>query len=136
MNLHIQSNTFEDASNEAIKDYLETTYPGDIAFFLEHPLDILTTLQLAEHVLLKNAAKAMFAESPDLEAQMAIFATEEKLTFNDIKRHSGCVMQLIEISELYIRNTIMWRVVLDGSLERKEIPELPMEAVREALVNS
>jgi ATP-dependent DNA helicase RecG len=33
----------------------------------------------------------------------------------------------------YIRNNIRWRVVLDGSIKRKEIPEIPTDAVREAM---
>ncbi|MDR1993440.1 MAG: winged helix-turn-helix transcriptional regulator [Nitrososphaerota archaeon] len=32
--------------------------------------------------------------------------------------------------------TIHWRIVFDGSVQRKEIPEIPMDAIREALVNS
>jgi ATP-dependent DNA helicase RecG len=42
----------------------------------------------------------------------------------------------LEIAERYIRNTIRWRVVLDGSIQRKEISEIPMDAVREAIINS
>jgi hypothetical protein len=38
----------------------------------------------------------MFSKNPDLEIQMAIFATEEKLTFNDICRTSRRVVDLIE----------------------------------------
>jgi len=55
---------------------------------------------------------------------------------NDIKRYSGSITSLVEIAETYIKNNIRWRVVLDGSIQRKEIPEIPMDAVREALVNS
>ena len=36
----------------------------------------------------------------------------------------------------YIRKNIRWRVVFDGLLQRKEIPEIPMDAVREAIINS
>jgi len=71
-----------------------------------------------------------------LEVQMAIFAGPERLTFNDIKRESGNVTSLIETAERYIRNNIRWRVIFDGSMQRKEIPEIPMDAVREALINS
>ena len=71
-----------------------------------------------------------------LEVQMAIFAGTERLTFNDIKRESGSVVRLVETAEKYIRNNIHWRVVLDGSIQRKEIPEVPIDAIREALVNS
>ena len=37
---------------------------------------------------------------------------------------------------MYIRRNIRWRVVRDGSVARMEIPEVPVEAVREALLNS
>ena len=45
-------------------------------------------------------------------------------------------MQLAAIAEKYIRNNIRWRVVFDGSLQRNEIPEIPVDAVREAIINS
>jgi ATP-dependent DNA helicase RecG len=67
---------------------------------------------------------------------MAIFAGTERLTFNDIARKSGSVTELVEIAEKYIRNNIRWRVLLDGSIQRKEIPEIPIEAIREAIINS
>jgi ATP-dependent DNA helicase RecG len=85
---------------------------------------------------LKNAADILFVGSRMLEVQMAIFAGTERLTFNDIKRYNGSVTSLIELAEAYIKNNIRWRVVLNGSIQRKEIPEIPMDAVREALVNS
>lgn len=33
-------------------------------------------------------------------------------------------------------SNIHWRVHFDGSLQRKEIPEIPADAIREALINS
>ena len=85
---------------------------------------------------LTNAATVFFIGAPLLEVQMAIFATTERLTFNDIQRDDGSVQQLASIAEKYIRKNIRWRVVFDGSLQRKEIPEIPMDAVREAIINS
>ena len=67
---------------------------------------------------------------------MAIFATEERLTFNDIQRHHGPVLKLVDIAENYIKNNIHWRVEFTGELQRKEIPEIPIDAIREALLNS
>jgi ATP-dependent DNA helicase RecG len=43
---------------------------------------------------------------------------------------------LAKAAETYVRNYIRWRVEFDGSLQRKEIPEIPMDAVREAIINS
>jgi ATP-dependent DNA helicase RecG len=97
---------------------------------------MLNRLNLIKSGKVKNAAVALFRGFPLLEVQMAIFATAERLTFNDINRSGGNIMQLAAIAEKYIRNNIRWRVVFDGSLQRKEIPEIPMDAVREAIINS
>ena len=87
--------------------------------------------------VLNNTAHIMFGKDPGLEIQMAIFATSEKLTFNDINRAEGRVLDLVDIAERYIRNVMRYRVVIDGSqLARKEIPEIPHVAIREALLNS
>jgi ATP-dependent DNA helicase RecG len=97
---------------------------------------VLHKLELIDGNKLKNAADVLFVGSRMLEVQMAIFAGTERLTFIDIKRENGNVTSLVDVAEKYIQSNIRWRVVLDGSIKRKEIPEIPMDAVREALVNS
>ena len=79
---------------------------------------------------------AQFCESMYAELQMAIFAGTERLTFLDIQRHRGTVFELVALAEKYIMSNIHWRVHFDGSLQRKEIPEIPADAIREALINS
>jgi ATP-dependent DNA helicase RecG len=79
----------------------------------------------------------MFGNKPKLEIMMATFASKEKLTFNDINRAEGRVIDLVDAAEKYIRNTMRYRVIIDGTqLQRKEIPEVPHVAIREALLNS
>jgi ATP-dependent DNA helicase RecG len=133
----ISDKTIADVDEEVLKNYLERgNRVGRIDFSYTNKKDVLHKLGLTDGDKLKNAADILFVGSRMLEVQMAIFAGTERLTFNDIKRHSGSVTSLIEIAEGYIKNNIRWRVVLDGSIQRKEIPEIPMDAVREALVNS
>ena len=36
----------------------------------------------------------------------------------------------------YVADAMDWRVEFDGSLERKEFPEIPVDAVREAVINA
>lgn len=83
-----------------------------------------------------NAGKVLFSDDIVQDVQMAIFATDERLTFNDIQRHHGPVLKLVDIAENYIKNNIHWRVEFTGELQRKEIPEVPVDAIREALLNS
>ena len=99
--------------------------------------DILSRLKLIENGVLNNTAEVMFGKQSGLEIQMAIFASTEKLTFNDINRAEGRVLDLVDIAERYIRNAMRYRVIIDGSqISRKEIPEVPHVAIREALLNS
>ncbi|MCL2223060.1 MAG: putative DNA binding domain-containing protein [Oscillospiraceae bacterium] len=129
--------TIDDVDEDALREYLKRANRAKrIDFTYTTKENVLSKLDLLGGDKLKNAAYALFVGSRMLEIQMAIFAGTERLTFNDIKRESGNVTTLIEIAETYIRNNIRWRVVLDGSIQRKEIPEIPIDAIREALVNS
>ena len=48
----------------------------------------------------------------------------------------GPVLELIEKAEYYITSNIRRRIVIDGSPVREEIPEIPREAIREAIINA
>ena len=97
---------------------------------------VLNQLELVVGDSLLNAGKALFSDDIVQDVQMAIFATKERLTFNDIQRHHGPVLKLVDIAENYIRSNIHWRVEFTGELQRTEIPEIPVDAIREALLNS
>jgi len=132
----LSKKTSADVDEGILKGYLErANNAGRIDFTYTTREDVLHKLNLIDDGKLKNAADILFVGSPMLEMQMAIFAGIERLTFNDIKRESGSIISLVEAAEKYIRNNIRWRVVLDGSIQRKEIPEIPMDAVREALID-
>ncbi|MCL1951666.1 MAG: putative DNA binding domain-containing protein [Oscillospiraceae bacterium] len=133
----LSDQTAEDVDEAVLREYLEQgNRAGRIGFQYTNREDVLRKLNALKDGRLKNAASVLFCGLPLLEVQMAIFAGNERLTFNDIKRESGTVLSLVEAAEKYIRNYIRWRVVLDGSLQRKEIPEIPIEAIREAIINS
>ena len=133
----LSGKTAADVGEDVLSDYIErANRAGRIDFPYTTREEVLNRLAAVENGRLKNAADALFCGSSMLEVQMAIFAGTERLTFNDIKRESGSVISLVEAAEKYIRSNIRWRVVLDGSLQRKEIPEIPTDAIREALINS
>jgi len=133
----ISENKSDDVDEDVLKDYLErANRAGRIDFTYTNRDEVLHKLGLTDGDRLKNAADVLFVGSRMLELQMAIFAGTERLTFNDIKRESGSITSLFDTAERYIKNNVRWRVVFDGSPQRKEIPEIPMEAIREALFNS
>lgn len=46
------------------------------------------------------------------------------------------MLKLVDIAENYIKSNIHWRAEFTGEIRRREIPEIPTDAIREALVNS
>jgi ATP-dependent DNA helicase RecG len=109
---------------------------GRLTYKFTNRDDIMRKLKLMHGEEPNNAAIAMFGKKSPLEIQMAVFATDMKHTFIDIDRAAGTLSQLVDIGEKYIRRNMRWRVVRDGSHNRMEIPEIPIDAVREALLNS
>ena len=91
---------------------------GRLNYHFTDTEDILSRLRLINNSVLCNTADIMFSSEPRLEIQMAIFATTERLTFNDINRVEGRVLDLVDAAELYIRNTMRYRVVINVLLTR------------------
>ena len=129
--------TIDDVDDSVLSEYHEYAYQaGRITFPYTTKEDVLTRLNMLNDKNLKNAAAMMFCGEPLMELQMAIFATTERFTFNDINREGGSIRKQVAAAERYIRNNIRWRVVFDGSMQRNEIPEIPVDAFREAIINS
>jgi len=129
--------TVDDVDEDVLRQFVESANnAGRIDFAYTDRRGVLNKLDATVGDVINNAACALFVGFTLLEVQMAIFATKEKLTFLDIRRGSGNVRQLIETAVKYCIDNMRWRVVLDGSIERKEVPEIPIEAIREAITNS
>ena len=95
----------------------------------------LKKLGLVNGDRLNNAGKMLFSKNNPLSLKMAVFATDDKVTFLDIKVEEGNIFGLLEIAENYILRNIRWRVEIAG-MDREEIPEIPAAVIREALTNS
>lgn len=127
----------QDAKDDILEAYIDKAYSVKrIDFEYSDKKTVLNKLFLTKEDTLLNAGAVLFCDTNLCELQMAIFATEERLTFNDIQRYHGTVFELVDLAEIYIVNNIHWRVEFDGSIQRKEIPEVPTSAIREALINS
>ena len=109
---------------------------GRISFPETDPSEVLARLGLLEGGHLLNAGAAIFVDSDINELQMAKFASDRKLTFTDIRRYTGSILSLVEKAVEYLVDAMDWRVEFDGSPKRREIPEIPVEALREAVVNA
>lgn len=132
----ISKKDISEINEKALKRFIEKANEvGRLDFKYLNKETTLKKLGLAAEDKILNAAEVLFCDENPLELQLAIFATNEKLTFLDIKLEKGNIFDLLNIAELYIKNNTRWRVKF-GKLEREEIPEIPLGAIREALVNS
>ncbi len=126
-----------DINKDAFSEYLRRAKEaGRIDFEDIDVKVVLDKLELIEGDYLLNAGAALFCDCGIInELQIAKFASDERLTFTDIRRYSGSVMELKKKAEQYIIDAMDWRVEF-GNLTRKEIPEIPLDAIREAITNS
>ena len=133
----VSNKNVKDVDEDLLKKYIaQANAAGRIVISYTDKETVLNQLELTEGERLLNAGKALFGDDIIQDVQMAIFATDERLTFNDIQRHHGPVLKLVDIAESYIKSNIHWKVEFSGTLQRTEIPEIPIDAIREALLNS
>lgn len=133
----VSNKKISDIDEELLKKYTAQAHDvGRIAITYTDAETVLNQLELTNDDYLLNAGKALFSDDIIQDVQLAIFATNERLTFNDIQRYHGPVLKLVDIAENYIKSNMRWKVEFTGELQRKEIPEIPIDAIREALLNS
>lgn len=98
---------------------------------------LLERLNLLRSGHLTNAGRVLFSKKDPLTLKLAVFATQHKDTFLDIAAERGNIMTLIDAAVKYVIKNIRWRVEPSGDgIHRSEIPEIPVNALREAIVNS
>ncbi|MCD8067748.1 MAG: putative DNA binding domain-containing protein [Lachnospiraceae bacterium] len=104
---------------------------GTDADILMHKLGLLNGEYLT------NAGKMLFSKNHPITLKMAVFATEHKNTFLDISRVEGNIFELINEATSYIIKNIRWSSrISDDGIHRIETPEIPIDAIREAVINS
>ncbi len=108
---------------------------GRIEYAYDSARNVLNKLHLIKGKKLLNAGRALFCKDNRIEVRAAVFATDEKTTFLDIQSFKGTLFELIAQCETYVKEHINWRAKI-VDFKRVETPEVPVEAVREAIVNS
>jgi ATP-dependent DNA helicase RecG len=99
------------------------------------PANALEKLGLLRRGKLINAAPLFFAKKPPLELRCAVFATTDSATIIDRHDYHGSILELIEEAQKYVLKNIHIGMRLEG-LYRKDVPEISMEAIREAVINA
>src|SRR5690606_24008085 len=94
----------------------------------------LEKLDLLRQGVPLNAAKLFFSDAP-IQLRCAVFATHTSSTIIDRHDFDGDILELIEEAEKYALKNIHIGMRLEG-LRRVDVPEIPLKAIREALVNA
>lgn len=132
----ISERTLKDINEEILRDFVGRANAAKrIDFKFTNGKSVLNKLGLMRGDKLLKAAEVLFCDENRLEIQAAVFAGTDKLTFLDIRQFKGNIFELLQQSESYIKEHINWRAELKERV-RKEIPEIPVRAITEALVNS
>lgn len=118
-----------------IRYFNEASDCGRINYVYKDPRDSLTKLGLFKEDRLNNAGLYLFSSIKPLKLKLAQFNSDERLSFSDIRLVEGNIFDCIEEGISYISNAMKWRGEIIGA-KRQETPEIPLEAIREIVVNS
>ncbi len=132
----ISKKTLEDVNDAAIQEFMrKAKEAGRINFEFTSTKETLRKLSLLSGDQLTMAAEILFCDNSRMEIQAAVFATAVKATFLDISKFEGNLFSLRKQAEAYVKEHMKWRADMTGS-RRKEIPEIPIRALSEAIGNS
>lgn len=101
----------------------------------ENVLDKLHLLYKRNKNHLNNAGFYLFTNRKPLLLKLACYPNDDRIKFSDIKQFKGNIFECINEAIKYISNNIRWSASING-IKRIEIPEIPIEAIREIVVNS
>ena len=85
---------------------------------------------------LNNAGKVLFSKNKPILLKLATFVSNKKQTFSKLEHFEGNIFECIDKAIEYIGTQINYKILFDGQSSRKEIPEIPLSAVREIVVNA
>lgn len=122
--------------NEAVDMYYrQAVSMGRINKFEHTNEELLTRLNLMIDGKLTNAGVYLFGNNCPLVFKAVEYPTTERLNPIDLKRFEGNIFQLINQIINFINQKMRWRVEVNN-IERNEIPEIPIVAIREIVINS
>ena len=115
--------------------YRQAVSMGRINKFEHTSEELLTQLNLMVDGKLTNAGLYLFGKNCPLVYKAVEYPTTERLNPIDLKRFEGNIFSLINQIYNYINQKMNWKVEING-IQRKEVPEIPVVAIREIVINS
>lgn len=134
----LTSCTIADVKEECLlKFYENATECGRLPKIGFNKETLLIQHNLLRNSFLTNAGVMLFGNSNPITLKLVVFATSERITILDMKTIKGNIFKLINESMNFVIKNIRWKVIIDGeSPQRREVPEIPLVALREVIINS
>jgi len=127
--------SIDEIDDSQLKNYYnEAINCGRMAITEYDKAGLLSSLDLMHDGVLNNAAIAMFGKKMGIGLKLACYATDEKMTFTDLKLLRGNIYSLINEGVSYVLNHINWSATVGR--KREEKPEIPINAIREIVINA
>lgn len=130
-----------DVSEQAVRDFVRRGNEASrINTEFTSVLDVLERLgMIADNGTLCNAAEQLFCKGPDIYPRMklGLLAGNTKAKILDLRQECGTLFELLDLAEHFVASNIRHEFVIgETGMYRKEIPEIPTEAIREAIANA
>ena len=130
-----------DADEQAVRDFVELgLQAGRVNDGFTNVSDILRRLGvIAPDGALTNAAAVAFCKAPSAYPRMklGLLAGNDKLDILDLRQEFLPLIPLLKRAELFVVSNIRRKFVFgEPGMQRREVPEIPREAVREAIANA
>jgi len=139
--LPVMDSSVDDIDIEKIKKYIENTREAGRRKISgsERPLEVLEKLELIKDGKATWAAILLFHKKPQRFLSQAVIHCgkfrEETIVIDD-RMIEGTIIEQIEEAMDFIRKNINVRFVMTGKPTREEVWDYPLEALREAVINS
>ena len=128
--------TINDVDEQKLIDFINQANEANrLNYRYKDVADALRRMNLLIDDNLNNAGYFLFGKNKPIFLKLATFATDSRTTFIDNKLFRGNIFECIDEGIRYIVSNIHFNAVISG-IKRIEKPEIPVEAIREIVVNS
>ncbi len=127
----------DDINEELLIECIRTANEkGRLNYVYRNSAEALNKLGLlTENNKLNNAGYYLFSNKKPIKIKLANYPTDSRIEFGEIKEFKGNIFECIQESFSYIQNHISYKSNIEG-IRRVEIPEIPLKALREIIINS
>ncbi|MCR4652899.1 MAG: putative DNA binding domain-containing protein [Eubacterium sp.] len=122
--------------DELIRFIRDANDTGRLNYIYRNAEEALNKLNLMnEEGHLNMAGYYLFGNDGPVLLKEVVYPTDERQYFTDLKQFNGNILECIREGLKYIQNNIHYHAAIVGT-RREETPEIPVEALKEILINS